>query len=883
MNISSLPVPSAVDAIKDSRQEWRFRILFDQAPLGIVLLDPVSGRIHRANQGFANILGRPALELEGMDWISLTHPEDIEDNRLGLARLNAGEISSYRTVKRYLRPEGTVVWVNLTSSWVQSDGVKPAQILSVVEDITERRKAEQRIKELNATLEQRVQERTNALLAEIAERRKTELELSSIKANLEAALASMDEALLIIDRQGRIAFYNDAYARFIKFTVKAELSHCLKDYQDIIQISTLDGLVIPPEQWPVARGLGGHKATGQEFLMRRLDTGETWLGSCSYAPIFDDMGLIIGVVVVARDITQSREAERRLRASEQSCREINANLELLVAARTAELRYANRALREREQSLKFILDGSRLGTWDWDLSTGLIKRNDYWAEMLGYRLSDIEDCTSETCRRLMHPDDLDRACQALRDHLIGISPCYEVEFRLRAADGSYHWILDRGQVVSRDEQGDALRMSGTHEDISQRKQLEADLYQARDLAERANAAKTEFLARMSHEIRTPLYSMLGLAQMIGHGPLSQSQDEMVGRVQEAGESLLHIINDILDLAKIEAGNLRIEAGPFLLSDLLSRISGLLGPTARNQGLELRLEVPPLPPDTLVGDSQRLEQVLINLIGNAIKFTQQGEVVLQLQVLKKTEDEVRLRFAVRDTGIGIAPGVLANLFTPFTQGEGGNSRRFGGTGLGLAISKRLVELMGGKIGAESQPGRGSTFWFLLPLGRLPAPPPPRPGPATSLAPERGMAGLHFLVVDDSAEHRDLLAQALTLAGAGVTQAEDGVQALDYLKTHAADCDLVLMDLQMPVMDGFLATRLIRQELGLLSLPIIAVTAGVLPEQRQAALDAGVDDILTKPLDLNRIAADLWPWVRHPALPASHLPGDCRSMLLPPCPQ
>ena len=278
---------------------------------------------------------------------------------------------------------------------------------------------------------------------------------------------------------------------------------------------------------------------------------------------------------------------------------------------------------------------------------------------------------------------------------------------------------------------------------------------------------------------------------------------------------------------------------------------------------------------LLGDALRLEQILINLTGNAIKFTAQGEVVLRITILARTAAEVRLRFEVRDTGIGISPEAQSNLFTPFTQADAGISRRFGGTGLGLSIAKRLVELMGGTIGVESTPGQGSTFWFEVSLPRAaardgapaaegnPAPPAPPSGPR--------LRGLHILEVDDSALNRDLVERALQLEGARVTLAADGQQALQYLQGAAPPFDAVLMDVRMPVMDGLTATRAIRQDLGLIDLPILALTAGVLPEEQQAARDAGADEVLAKPLDLDLLATRLVHYIGAARLAAAALAG------------
>ena len=443
--------------------------------------------------------------------------------------------------------------------------------------------------------------------------------------------------------------------------------------------------------------------------------------------------------------------------------------------------------------------------------------------------------------------------ESIRQALAGQGPVGPQECRVTRGDGAIRHVeisaveLDGGMLTA-------------FIDVTARKAAEERLVQAQRLAEEASRAKSEFLAHMSHEIRTPMYSVLGLAQMVGREPLSANQRGMIDRIQAAGQSLLGIIDDILDLSRIEAGKLAIDVHPLDLADLLTKLEGLFAPKARAEGLALHIPGPPPALGLLQGDPLRLEQVLTNLIGNAIKFTDSGLVAVELQVLAQSAREVRLRFAVRDTGIGIAPEVLKVLFTPFTQGDSRIIRPYGGTGLGLAISKRLVELMGGRIGAESQPGKGSTFWFELSLPRTSGAEPvvptwgkttPGAGPA--------LGGWRFLVVDDSDTHRELMAQALTLEGATVTTAVNGQQAVRLLESTPASYDVVLLDLQMPVMDGLTATRLIRGPLGLPSLPIIALTAGVLPEQRQAAEEAGVDAVLTKPLDLDRIAILLHRWL------------------------
>ena len=365
----------------------------------------------------------------------------------------------------------------------------------------------------------------------------------------------------------------------------------------------------------------------------------------------------------------------------------------------------------------------------------------------------------------------------------------------------------------------------------------------------ASAAKSQFLAQMSHEIRTPMNAILGFARLLEDEPLTEDQQQMVRRINAAGRSLLSIINDILDFSKIEAGQLGIDRQPFNLAELLGHIGSLMGAVAQAKGLTLGLQDDVQLTGRLSGDALRIEQVLINLVGNALKFTERGCVTLRVTPVGITEASARLRFEIEDTGIGLSPDALARLFVPFTQADSGITRRFGGTGLGLSICKRLVELMGGEIGVESSLGVGSTFWFELPFERLAE----EYKPAIRAAEVKGprLQGLRLLVVDDSPINLKLAERVLEREGAEVTLMSDGQQALDALRAHPAGFDLVLMDIHMPVMDGLTATRAIREELGLGTLPVIALTAGVLAEEKQNALGAGVNDFLPKPMDLEQV--------------------------------
>jgi PAS domain S-box-containing protein len=397
-------------------------------------------------------------------------------------------------------------------------------------------------------------------------------------------------------------------------------------------------------------------------------------------------------------------------------------------------------------------------------------------------------------------------------------------------------------------------------DLTERKQTEQRLQEAMAAAQTANRAKSECLASMSHEIRTPMNVIIGLSRLALELDPTPKLHDYLTKLQGAARGLLVILNDILDFSKVEAGRLELDSTAFLLPDVLQQVTDLFGERAREKGLALTLEVAPDVPTWLVGDPQRLGQVLTNLVGNAIKFTTSGAVCIQVKRLDDEPGLARLSFAVQDTGIGIGEEECRRLFEPFTQADGSITRRFGGTGLGLSISQRLVGLMGGEISVTSAPGQGSTFSFQIRLAVAEAGEEPPRVKATPLAVPATIRGARILLVDDYDLNLEVVQELLERLGFSVVAVENGEQALATLETEVFD--VVLMDIHMPVMDGLETTRRIRQDGRFAALPVIAMSAAVLASDQAACAAAGMNDHIPKPVMPEQLLPVLERWLGSP---------------------
>jgi PAS domain S-box-containing protein len=933
------------------QQRTQLAAIIDSANDGIVSRD-LDGVVTSWNRAAESIFGFTAEDAIGRSLIDLVIPDERkeEDARL-MARVRDGlPIAHFETVRRHKDGRRINVSVTISPVWDPSGRVIGAS--KTVRDISARKEAEAKILELNATLERQVADRTQ--------------EIGRMSALQTTILNSAGYAIIAMDVEERITLFNPAAEALLGYRASEvigrapELLHLPEEVEARqAEFDRMLGRPAEPGSDPVIPDPS--KEGPREWTYVRKD-GSRLPVLLKVTLMRDPYGEFLGSIAISVDLTERKRAEEELRQAQETLR-------------ASEIRFRG-AFETVAQGMALVsLDGH------------FLQVNESLCQMLGY---DEAELLAIDFQRITHPDDLAADLDQVAALLENRADSYQLEKRYIHKEGRIIWILLSVSIV-RTAAGEPVEFVAQILDITEKHEAEAVLIEARRQAEAADRAKSEFLANISHEIRTPMNAILGLSHIVNQTDLSSEQRDYVTKIETAGRSLLGILNDILDYSKIEANRLDLETIDFDLGGVIEDLSVIMSVNGRDKGLELAITLGRTIPRLLRGDPSRLQQVLINLTGNALKFTKQGSVAVRAELVEHRDGRVLVKFSVEDSGIGMAPETLSLLFQPFSQADATTTRRFGGTGLGLAISKRLVELMGGEIGVESDLGRGSIFWFTIPFGEhadlQPQPVAPAglkvlivddaelarkslttavetlgwqaeavnsgaaalerlaqpdagtfdmalvdwqmPGmngleaaemfkapPISARAPVvvmvtgfgreelhnapqaavadailikpvtetalahvaaelagvpaafpagpvqkkvRRLAGIRVLVVEDNSLNQEVARKILQNEGALVAVESDGQRAIDHIRRSRDSIDIVLMDAQMPVMDGFEASTYVRETLNIRDLPILAVTAGVRASDKAKCLAAGMTDFVAKPLDVEKLIATILLYV------------------------
>ncbi|MFZ5482680.1 MAG: response regulator [Pseudomonadota bacterium] len=742
----------------------------EQAPIAVLITDAQRG-IQWVNPTFERMTGYPIDEIRGHSPALLASGLTDQASLDSLEQaLNAGRTWRGELVNRH--KDGHLLWQHATISPVFGSGHRVVAYVGLQEDITEQRRMSERLAE---------QEMRGRLL-----------------------LDTVDDGILGLDAHGLCTFVNPAASRLLGYAPDALIG---QDVHDLIHHSFADGSRRGRNQAPChrayAEGVESHR--GSEVLWRK--DGTLLNVELSAIPIRHD-GTPDGAVMVFRDISERLAKDKALREAHEELADITATLPVAI----------------------FRLHQAPDGRHEFTYLSGRVE------SILGVG-ADTAMANPNALFECLTVEDREEMIRRLIRAGLDMTP-YRQELRLE--DGR-RWI--HAEAYSRPHPQGGVLWSGYFQDTTELKEAEYALREAKQLAEDVARMKSDFLANMSHEIRTPMNAIVGMTHLALKTDLSPKQQEYLRKIQQSGQHLMSIINDILDFSKVEAGKMEIEHADFQLSKVLDTVATLLGDKAAAKNLELVFDIPADLPDHLVGDPLRLGQILVNYGTNAVKFTERGEISVVVRKQSETARDIELRFEVHDTGIGLTEAARSRLFRSFQQADSSTTRKYGGTGLGLAISKSLAELMGGRVGVESEYGKGSTFWFTARLGKSKTAP-------RKLLPKPDLRGMRVLVAEDNSHARNVLTEMLDSMSFNVDAVADGAQAVEAVRQAAEQGKpyrVLMLDWRMPQMDGRETTHRI-QALNLADPPkIIIVTAYGREDVSRAAHAAGVDDILVKPIN------------------------------------
>ncbi|GAB3026602.1 PAS domain S-box protein [Bowmanella dokdonensis] len=937
-----------------SREQARLAAIVTHSRDAVIGAD-LKGMITDWNLTAERIFGYSYEEAVGQSFVQLLVPEHLrQETQHTLQKIRQGQlVLPYDTQRRC--KDGSLAMLSVSVSPV-TEGEKIIGAAATMRDISQQKAYEMQIQQLNNELENRVAAQT----AEIAKMHRFQ----------QAVLKQAGHAVIATDPNGLITLFNPAAEKLLGygademigkqspavFHLSGEIESRAKSFSKELGRNVLPGFEVFVCKSRLGK-VNSHEWTYVHKSGRYIDV------QLSVTSLVDEQGEITGFLGMATDISEQVQVRREL---------VSTRDHLLKAAEVGEL-----------------------GIWSWEVKADKLSWNERMFQI--YQLPAATRLNYQSWYDSVHPEDRKWLISQLQDLLAG-KGVFSPTFRIRLPDSSVRTI-QAAATVECDSNGEPELVLGINRDITAQRQYEHTLQKARIEADSANKAKSAFLANMSHEIRTPMNAVLGMLQLLKRGELKTQQQDYVTKAESAGNTLLSILNDILDFSKVEAGKLHLDPQPCDLDLVLREVANIVSASVDLKDLDVLFDLDPQLPSEVLLDGMRLKQILINLAGNAIKFTEEGEVCLSVRKMQQVGDSLTLEFHISDTGIGIDEGQLQHIFDGFSQAEASTTRRFGGSGLGLAICKRLVDLMGGELKVVSELGKGSTFSFTLPCEvlqkrrtrNLPKdlrvlivddheatrdvlltmiqsfgwqgeaidkgeraiakmalggnhPPydlvlmdwkmpgmdgwevceciramfPPHKLPMFIMVTAHGaeiisqrqsieeitnallvkpitasmlldtvadclnfrgrltaakevgkkpLKGLRLLLVEDNKTNQQVAMELLTIEGAEVLLAENGMAAVERVRRERQQLDLVLMDVQMPGMDGYTATKQIRQKLGLRTLPIIAMTANALASDRETALAVGMNDHLGKPFELENLLRVILKW--------THGPGDART--------